>query len=198
MRRLAVLAMLIVLTGCCATAKERGTYEEETESTIEEDVSPTEVNVEETPQVENELLYTNLFTNENNGDTIIASVDTNKKLTLMYTPSETDSDNVSKYESKCSAAVLLMYGLVRSDNYTLSVSDDIHYCDCLIMKDTDGITIFSSDRNGTTHISTFDGTIGDWLNEAINNPSSVTRNDANVWISDTCDAIAKEIEGIYP
>lgn len=203
MKRLLLLALLsVVLTGC-ATKTERGAYKEEANAVGEvenatEVITPTEEDVKETPQTENKLLYANNFTNNDNGDKIMASVTADKKLILMYSPSEVDSDNVLKYESRCSAAVLIMYGLVKSDNYTLSVSDDIHYCDCLIMKDSDGITIFSSDRDGTSHISTFDGTIGDWLNEAINNPSSVKRNDANVWIADTCDTIAKEIEGIYP
>ena len=202
--RLAILIMLSVILTGCATGKERGTYNENDEPV--EIIEDTVENIEETATEEtatdetakNDLLYINRFINDDNGDIIVVSVDESKKITLIFTPSEADSNNVYLYENRCSSAILLMYGLVKNDSYTLSVSDDIHYCDCLITKDSDGMTIFSSDRDGTSHISTFDGTVGDWLNEAINNPSSVTKNNANLWIADTCETISKEIEGIYP
>lgn len=228
MKKIVVLSLLaVMLTGCVKQAdyddlvKQNAKLESKVESLEEENdelrseltklketPSPTPTIVETAPDTttntssDNDTLFFNYYKDDKTEETILASVTLNNKnekvLNLIYMPSEFDSDYPSLYENKCAGFIGIAHELKCDNNINITILDTFSYCGISLYYSGDTMYLSSNDRDGTHHSSFVDGTIGDWLQEILDNPSTIVETSPVLWMTDTYHQIQKDIKGIYP
>lgn len=155
--------------------------------------------------------YQDEKTNEMLGATVSLDSDGNKQLIVSYLPSDMDAEYPPLYEMKCFAFVGFAYDIVKSQDsqyiFTVTnvVSKEYSYCNIDIYRLSGQMVISTYDRDGTSHqkssLSELIGNDtggGDWIMEKLEDDYNIVETSSVLWLNDTCNQIAKDIEGIYP
>ena len=228
MKKIVVLSLLaVMLTGCVKQAdyddlvRQNAKLESKVESLEEENdelraeltklketPSPTPTIVETAPDTttntssDNGTLFFNSYKDEKTGELILVGVSLNddnvKSLNVIYNPSDFDLDYPSLYENKCASLIGLSHELKGTGNINITIVDSLSYCTVTISSTKDSMYITSYDRDGTYHDTFIDGTIGDWLQEKLDDPSTIVETSPVLWMTDTYHQIQKDIKGRYP
>ena len=151
-------------------------------------------------EISGEELFSKQYKDAKTGESISVSIvlDDNKKLLyLNYYASDFDLEYPSLYENKCAAFLGMAFNL-KDEHCLITVVDSYSYCTLMFMYN-DGLSVLSSkDRDGTMHLNTSDGTVGDWLQEKFDSNEQPIETSSVIWMADTITQIQKDIKGIYP